>query len=223
MNLSSSKIRTCARNPLVTREQLQSCIQLDSITTYILQHHLWSTLPNALPTVVSSLPIFPSGISDITPELLSFMISANLNSPIKVTSFLFEQIGIGTGWSGLLYRLYNIRYSTTTTTECLPQCLVIKLSTAIWMGRVASVEPDFYWKLGPRISNIEIPKCYYTARNPHSPNKSLLLLEDLSLNYEPLGPKASLNDSTLFFLIASIASLHAEFYKHPLLREETFA
>jgi len=206
----------------VTREQLQSCIQLDSVTTYILQHHLWSTPADALRITVPVLPDFPNDISALTPELLSSMLSSNLNSPVKVTSFLFEQIGVGTGWNGLIYRLYQIQYSATNI-DCLPPCLVIKLSTGIWMERVASIETEFYLTLGPRISNVEIPKCYYIARHPHSPNESLLLLEDLSLNYEPLGSKHSLNDSTLFFLVASVASLHAEFFKHPLLEQETFA
>ncbi|CAF1443681.1 unnamed protein product [Rotaria sordida] len=43
------------------------------------------------------------------------------------------------------------------------------------------------------------------------------------MNYDPLDSKESLKDSTLFFLIASIASLHAEFFNHPLLRQEMFA
>jgi hypothetical protein len=171
---------------------------------------------------MSVLPDFPKEISDLTPELLSSMLSTNFNSPVKVTSFMFEQIGEGKGWNGRLYRLYHIQYAIPTTDD-LPDCLIIKLSTGFWMERVASIEPEFYLKLGPRISNIKIPKCYYTVRHPQSPHESLLLLEDLSLNYEPLGDKYSLDDSKLFFLIASIASLHAEFFKHPLLQQETFS
>ncbi|CAF2730552.1 unnamed protein product [Rotaria sp. Silwood2] len=41
LNLSSTAIRSCARSSSVTYEQLQSCTQLDSITSYIIQHHLW--------------------------------------------------------------------------------------------------------------------------------------------------------------------------------------
>jgi hypothetical protein len=176
---------------------------------------------NALPTAMLGLSVFPRDIADLTPELLSYMLSENSSSSIKVISFMFEQIGIGKGWCGPLFRLYDIQYSSDST-DCSLQCMVLKLSTGIWMGRVASIEPEFYFKLGPLISNVEIPKCFYAARHPHSPNESLLLLEDLSLNYEPFGSKYSLEDSTVFFLIASIASLHAEFFKHPMLRQETF-
>ncbi|CAF1082625.1 unnamed protein product [Rotaria sp. Silwood1] len=218
MNLSSSTIRACARNPSVTREKLQLCIQLDNITTYIIQHQLWSTRVNTMP----ALSVFPNEITDLTLELLSTMLSAYSSSSVKVNSFMFEQIGVGKGWNGSIYRLYDIQYSSDST-DYLPPSMVLKLSTGIWLQRVASIEPEFYLKLGPRISNIEIPKCYYVARHPHSSNESLLLLEDLSMNCDPLDSKGSLKDSTLFFLIASIASLHAEFFNHPLLRQEMFA
>ncbi|CAF2482490.1 unnamed protein product [Rotaria sp. Silwood2] len=218
MNLSSSIIRACARNTSTTFEQLNLCIQLDKITTYIIQHQLWSTRS----TMISALPVFPNDITELTPELLSFMLSAYSNSSIQVNSFMFEQIGVGKGWNGSLYRLYDIQYSPDSN-DCLPSSLILKLSTGVWAGRVASIEPEFYAKLGPRVSNIDIPKCYYVARHPNSPKESLLLLEDLSIEYDPLGSKESLADSTLFLLIASIASVHAEFFNHPLLRQEMFA
>ncbi|CAF3883447.1 unnamed protein product, partial [Rotaria sordida] len=135
---------------------------------------------------------------------------------------MYEQIGLGKGWNASVYRLYDIQYSSDSM-DCLPSSMVLKLSTGIWLQRVASIEPEFYLKLGPRISNIEIPKCYYATRHPYSPNESLLLLEDLSVNYDSLGPQESLEDSTLFLLIASIACLHAEFFNHPLLRQEMFS
>ncbi|CAF1009729.1 unnamed protein product [Didymodactylos carnosus] len=122
MNLSSSTIRACARNPSITREQLQSCTQLYSITTYILQHHLWSAFANTLLTAMPFLPVFPSEITDLTPEILSYMLSASVSSSTKVISFMFEQIGVDKGWNGALYRLYDIQYSADTT-DCLPQCM----------------------------------------------------------------------------------------------------
>ncbi|CAF1138543.1 unnamed protein product [Rotaria sp. Silwood1] len=218
LNISSRTIRACARNTFATRDQLHACIQLDKITTYIIQHQLWSTKP----TIMSAPSVFPNGITDLTPEILSSMLSTYSISSVKVNSFRFEQIGVGTGWNGSLYRLNDIQYSPDST-SCLPSSVILKLSTGIWLQRVASIEPDFYSKLAPRISNIEIPKCYYVARHPHSPNESMLLLEDLSIDYDPLGPKESLKDSTIFLLIATIASLHAEFFNHPLLQQDTFA
>ena len=222
MNLSSGNIRKCARQPLVTREQLEPCVQIDSVTSYILKHRLWSTYVDPSCTRVLTLPDFPKTISDLTPALLSSMLSTNSNSPVEVISFMFERIGEGVGWSGFLYRLYQIQYSTSTR-DNLPERLIIKLSTGIWMGHHATIEPEFYLTFGSCISNIEIPKCYYMARSPHSSIESLLLLEDLSLHYKPLPGKRSLTDSTLFFLIASVASFHAEFFQHPLLQQETYA
>jgi hypothetical protein len=222
MNLSSTTIRACARSTFSTRDQLLSCIQLDSVTTYIIQHHLWSTQLDARPTTVSTLSILPKEITDLKPELLSHMLCAYSNSSVKVVSFMAEQIGVGRGWNGSVYRLYNIQYSSDSK-DYPPSSMILKLSTGIWQHRVASIEPEFYLKLGPRISNIEIPKLYYVARHPHSPNESLLLLEDLSTNYDPLGRQESLEDSTIFLLIVSIASLHAEFFNYPLLRQEMFA
>jgi hypothetical protein len=171
--------------------------------------------------MVPALSVFPNEITDLTPELLSYMLCAYSNSSVKVISFMHKQIGVGTGWNGSLYRLYDIQYSPDST-DYSPASMVLKLSTGTWLQRVASIESDFYLKFGPRISNIEIPKSYYVARHPHSSNESLLLLEDLSINYEPLGSKESLTDSTLFLLIASIASLHAEFFQHPMLQQEMF-
>ncbi|CAF1319494.1 unnamed protein product [Rotaria sordida] len=111
MNLSSSTIRACARNTFTTREQLHSCIQLDKITNYIIQHQLWSTQSTKMPV----LPTFPNEIIDLTPELLSYMLSAYTSSSIKVNSFMFEPIGVGKGWNGSLYRLYDIQYSSDNT------------------------------------------------------------------------------------------------------------
>ena len=221
-NLSSSTIRTCAHDTSVTCEQLQSCIQLDNITTYILQHNLWSTCLHPSTTTMSTLSVFPDEIADLTPELLSSMLFAYSKSSVKVNSFMFEQIGIGKGWDGSIYRLHNIQYSSVST-DCPPPSLVLKLSNGVWLERVASIEPDFYLKFAPRISNIEIPQCHYVARHPRSPNKSILLFEDLSISCVPLCAKESLKDSTLFFLIASIASLHAEFFNHPSLQQDMFA
>src|SRR5689334_7879873 len=109
MNLSSSTIRACASNPSTTREQLHVCIQLDNVTTYIIQHQLWNTRLGARPTMVSNISIFPKEITDLTPELLSYMLCAYSSSSVKVISFMFEQIGVGKGWNGSIYRLYNIQ------------------------------------------------------------------------------------------------------------------
>jgi hypothetical protein len=188
----------------------------------ILQHHLWKTLVDTLPTAIPVLFKFPKEITDVTPKILSCMLSAYSNASITVISFKFKQIGIGRGWGGCLYRFYNIQYSPDSS-GCQPQSVVLKLSNGIWQELGASAEPEFYLKPGPHISNIKIPKCYYIARSPYSSIESLLLLEDLSIVYESLGSKHTLEDSTLFSLIASIASIHAEFFEHPLLREEAFA
>ena len=222
MNLSSSNIRKCARHPQVTWNQLQSCVQIDRVTTYILEHRLWSAPLDSLRSTVLTLSNFPKHISDLTPELLSSMLSTNSTSPVKVISFMVEYTGSGDGWSGRLYRLYQIQYAHLTRDE-LPERLIIKLSTGIWMGHEATIEPEFYLTFGSRVSNVEIPKCYYIARNPHSPVQSVLLLEDLSFNYQPLDDKHSLTDSNLFFLVASVASLHAEFFNHPLLHQQTYS
>jgi len=222
MNLSSSNIRAIARNPSVTHDQLQLSTQLDHITKYIFQHHLWRILPDPLSMAVPVLSDFPNEITDVTPKVLSYMLSEYSNAFVKVISFDSERIGIGKGWGGPLYRFYNIQYSPDSS-NYPAESLVLKLSYGIWDGIVASIEPEFYLNLGPRISNIEIPKYYYIAHHPSSSIKSLLLLEDLSINYDPLGSADFLEDSTVFSAITSIASLHAEFFKHPLLRQEAFA
>lgn len=222
MNLSSSMIRACARNIVATREQLHSCIQIDSVTKYIIQHHLWNTQLDSCPTTVPVLSTFPNEITDLTPELLSYMLCAYSNLSVKVNSFMFEQIGVGLGWNGSVYRLYDIQYSSDSI-DCLPSSMVLKLSNGTWLQRIASVEPEFYLKLAPHISTIEIPKLYYTSCHSYNSIKSLLLLEDLSINYQPLDSKKSLTDSTIFFLIVSIACLHAEFFKHPMLQQEMFS
>ncbi len=222
MNLSSSNIRTIARNPSVTYAQLQLSTQIDSITKYIFQHDLWKTFSDVLSISVPVLSDFPNEITDVTPEILSYMLSVYSNAMVKVISFDFKRIGLFRGWGGPIYRFYNIQYSPDSSNYPAER-LILKLSDGIWNGTVAAIEPEFYLKLGPRISNIEIPKCYYTVRHPSSSIKSLLLLEDLSINYNPLGSEDSLEDSTIFSLITSIARLHAEFFKHPLLRQEAFA
>jgi len=222
MNLSSSNIRTLARNPSLTYDQLQLSTQLDNITKYIFQHDLWKTFPDALSISVPVLSNFPNEITDVTPKILSYMLSEYSNAFVKIISFDSKRIGIGKGWGGPIYRFYNIQYSPDSS-NYPAESLVLKQSNGIWNGIVASIEPEFYLKLGPRISNIVIPKYYYIARHPFSSIKSLLLLEDLSINYDPLGPADVSKDSTVFSLITSIASLHAEFFKHPLLRQEAFA
>jgi hypothetical protein len=219
MNLSSSNIRATARNPSVTYDQLQLSTQNDHITKYIFQHELWRTLPDVPVLVLSD---FPHTITDVTPRTLSYMLSVYSNAFVKVIYFDFERIGIGKGWGGFVYRFYNIRYSSDSSNQPA-KSLVLKLSNGFWNGIVASIEPEFYLKFKPRIANIEIPKCYYAARHPSSSIKSLLLFEDLTINYDPLGPNYSLEDSTVFSLITLIATLHAEFFKHPLLRQEAFA
>lgn len=218
MNLSSSSIRACACNSSCTYEQLQACVQLEKVTNYIIQHQLW----NPKTVMIETLTNFPTNITDITSDTLSHMFSTYSNSSVKVKSFLSKQIGIGQGWNGLVYRLYNIEYSSDTTKN-LPLSVVVKISSGIWLARIAAVEPEFYVQLKPQISNIEIPECYYAARHPSSSNKSLLLLEDLSVNYDRIGSKQSFSDSKMFLLVASIASLHAEFFNHPWLKRHIFA
>lgn len=220
LNLSSSQIRKCAQNPTVTWNQLQSGVGLDKITTYILEHHLWnmdSEVSCNVETVV--LSEFPEQIRKFTPELLSSMLYNHWKSPIKILSFKYERIGQGKGWSGALYRLFHIQYDDSIAMD-LPSSLVLKICSGIWMNHEATVEPDFYFTFESRISNIKIPKCYLTIRHSQDARKSLLLLEDLSLNYRSLGRKGSIDKSTALFLVKSIACLHAEFFKHPMLNQK---
>ncbi len=221
LDLSSTAIRACSRNESVTHQQLQLCTQLDSTAAYILQHHLWCVREDALPVDLLSVLMCFHQIDDLTPELLSQMLSSSSDISVKVVSFLTKRIGIGKGWGGLVYRLYNIQYSAASN-DNMPQSMVLKLSTGIWNGRVASIEPDFYLNLAPRISHVEIPRCYYAARLSDTPTKTLLLLEDLSLTCEMLGLRQLLDDSTVYSLIATIATLHAEFFEHPLLLNRAF-
>lgn len=132
------------------------------------------------------------------------MLSNHWNSLVKVLSFRFERIGQGKGWSGLVYRLYDIEYENSAIDADLPSSLVLKLSSGIWMGHEATVEPEFYLTFEPRISNIKIPKCYFKVRHPQSACKSLLLLQDLSLNYRSLGSKNSIDKSTVLFLFVRL-------------------
>ena len=221
LDLSSTVIRACSRNDTVTHEQLQLCTQIDSTATYILQHHLWCTREDALSVDLLSIPMLSHQIDDLTPELLSQMLSKSSNILVKVISFLMERIGVGKGWGGPIYRLHNIQYSSASNGN-VPQSMVLKLSTGIWNGRVASIEPDFYLNLAPRISHVEIPQCYYVARHSDTPNKTLLLLEDLSLTCKMLDQKQMLDDSIVYFLITTVATLHAEFFEHPLLLKKAF-
>ena len=75
-------------------------------------------------------------------------------------------------------------------------------------------------KLAPRISHLEVPRCYYAARHSLTSNNTVLLLEDLSLTCDVLVRSSSIEDSTIFSLIKTIASMHAEFYEHPMLQYE---
>lgn len=218
MNLSSSNIRTYACKPSITYEQLQLTTQLDSITNYIFQHHLWRIFFNDLSITIPILPVFPRKITDITPKVLSTMFSSYSKRSVNVISFDSKQIGIGKGWSGRLYQFYNIQY-TYDNIDNLPKSIILKLSNGIWNNIIASIEPEFYLNIAPRISNIKIPKYYYLGRHPYSSRESLLLLEDLSINYTSID---SLKDSTIFSIISSIATLHAEFYKHLLFKQDTF-
>lgn len=167
------------------------------------------------------MPVFSRRIDDLTPELLSQMLSKSSNVSVQVISFMVERIGQGKGWGGPLYRLYNIQYSPDPNNS-LPQSMVLKLSTGIWNGRIASTEPDFYLNLTPRISHVKVPRFYYAARLSDDSNQTLLLLEDLSLTWETLGQKKSLDDSTIFSLMATIATLHAEFFERSLLLSKAF-
>jgi hypothetical protein len=215
MNLSSSNIRATARNPSVTYDQLQLSTQIDHITKYIFQHDLWRSLPDTSVPVLSN---FPETITNVTPKTLSHILSVHSNASVNVISFDIERIGIGKGWGGSVHRLYNIRYSSDSN-DRPAESMVLKLSEGFWNGIVAQIEPEFYLKLKPRISNIKIPKCYYLAHHPSSPQKSVMLLEDLTINYDPLGSE----DSTIFSLVTLIATLHAEFFRHPLLKQESFS
>lgn len=127
MNLSSSQIRKCARNLLST------CVQLDKVTAYIIEHHLWNVHDETSCNILmSTLSEFPKQINQFTPKLFSSMLSTYYNSLVQVLSFQFERIGQGKGWSGRLYRLYDIRYEDSLAID-LPTSLVLKLSSGIWM------------------------------------------------------------------------------------------
>jgi hypothetical protein len=167
------------------------------------------------------MPVFSYRIDDLTPELLSQMLSRSSDVSVKVISFMEQRIGQGKGWGGPLHRLYNIRYSSNPS-DSLPQSLVLKLSTGIWNGRVASTEPDFYLNLAPLISHVEVPRFYYATRRSSDSKQTLLLLEDLSMTCETLGHKQGLDDSTVFSLVATIATLHAEFFECSLLLSKAF-
>ncbi|CAF4939008.1 unnamed protein product [Rotaria sp. Silwood1] len=151
LNLSSTAIRTCAQSSSVTYEQLQSFTQLDSITSYILQHHLWGAQANVSSLIVSSLTVCPRDITELTSEILSQMLCSLSTRSIKVTSFMSKRIGIGRGWGGPLYHLYNIQYLPVVTDISLPNDMVLKLSTGIWNGIAASIEAEFYVKLAPHL------------------------------------------------------------------------
>ncbi|UJR16814.1 hypothetical protein I4U23_003713 [Adineta vaga] len=167
------------------------------------------------------LPVFSHVIDDLTPESLSQMLSKSSNVPAQVISYMTERIGEGKGWGGPIYRLHNIQYLSPLDSN-LPQSIVLKLSTGTWNGRIASIEPEFYLNLAPHISHVQIPRFYYAARNADNSNETLLLLEDLSINYKTLGHAHQINDTTLYSLTATIATLHAEFFERPLLLSNAF-
>ncbi len=221
LNLSSTAIRNCSHNPSVTYEQLQLCTQIESITSYILQHHLWNANTSGLPSAISSHSVRPYEIADFTPELLSQLLFTRSNDSIRVISLQKEQAGIGLGWGGPIYRLYNIQYSTANA-ENLPRSMILKLSTGNWNSELATMEADFYLKLASRISHVEIPRCYYAARYSHTSQETVLLLEDLTLSTRHLYQQKIIEDSTIFSLITMIASLHAEFFEHPMLKQKEF-
>ncbi|CAF0959312.1 unnamed protein product [Adineta ricciae] len=222
LNLSSTAIRRCASEASVTHEQLQLCTHLDNITSYILRHHLWCSRKDAMPLDVSSAPVFSYKIEDLTPESLSEMVSKSSNVPVEIVSYESERIGEGKGWGGPIYRLFNIQYSSVLDNS-LPSSMILKLSTGIWNGHVASSEPEFYLNLAPRISHIQVPRFYYAARSADNPNASLLLLEDLSMTHKAIVQRLRFDDRTLCLLVATIATLHAEFFEHPILLTDAFA
>lgn len=151
MNLSSGSIRACAREGMVTREQLQSYVQLDKVTDYILEHQLWSTKIPMVPSLLS----FPTDITNVTQELLSNTLSTYSNLPVTVDSFESQRIGVGKGWSGSVYHLSDIRYSGDNV-DSLPSSMILKISAGLWLERTAANEADFYVKLGRQIWNIGI-------------------------------------------------------------------
>lgn len=146
--------------------------------------------------MVPILSTFPDKSDTITHKLLSYMFSVYSNTSVNVTSFELRQV------------IY------------LPSNVVLKLLHA--GGYLATIEQKFYLSFEPRISNVKISKWYYVAQHPHILERGLMLFEDLNIHYDSLESINSVEDSTLFFVIASIASVHAEFYEHPLLQQNAF-
>lgn len=206
MNHSSSVIRACARN---------------SATEYILKHHLWRTSANTVPVIGPDLFDRILNDTNVTLKYLSHMLSVYSNESVHVTSFQQQQIGIGTGFASIVNRFYDVRYSSNSP-DHLPTSMVLKIPHRYTKRRTAHFEHKFYLNIASRIGNVNIPKWYYVAGNSDADGTRLLLLEDLSVKYQSFAPTEWMRDSTFYAVVTAIASLHAEFFQHPMLGEELF-
>lgn len=223
LNLSSTAIRSVAHESSTNRqERIHANTQIDQVALYIISRSLWNTRIHMLPVAILADEVFPQTIDRLSNELLCKMLSEFIGEDGKVASFMSKRIGVGKGWGGTVHRLYEIEYSSGLT-AIAPRSLIFKISTGIWNNDVVTSEPEFYDQLRHRISHMEMPECYYTARSLTDKKQSILLLEDLNETCSAVNFRKIEDERYLLPIVAAVASLHAEFFKQPMLKSENFA
>lgn len=158
-------------------------------------------------------------VEDITPAWLTSVLSKPyLKEREQVIECTANQIAIGEGFSGRLYRL------CLTFRTRKPSTLIAKLATDYApikqaMGpQTLYREARFYKEIAPHV-DIDIPEVYYSA---YGDNKLVILMEDLGdIGLGSAGLSASVKETRHAF--AAIARFHTMWWNHDITKEDWLA
>jgi len=222
MEISSTAIRkACHIEDLTARmTACQKLVGIESVVKYMTENQLWMTAEQ-LALINSSEIEPPSKLAEITAEFLTkvFHEKQVLSLNDSVVSFEKKLIGHKEGYSGFIYRIYNIEYAVKedpqmTGVKYKPSSVVAKFASGI-SRRWIETEISFFREVGPMTLTPHVPFCYYASILSNG-GRSLILMEDL--HWAKTMPfDGGLPRDLIMKVVDCMAEFHAGYWATPKL------
>jgi hypothetical protein len=160
----------------------------------------------------------PFRLADITAEFLTKVFHEKNVLSVNDTVLSFEKrlIGLKQGYSGVIYRLFDIKYTVTDDTDhrmtgvkYRPSSVIAKFASGISLQWIET-EISFYREVAPGLLNPHVPFCYYTSILGNG-SRSFILMEDLSWATTKHFDEGLPRDLILK-VVDCMAEFHAEFW-----------
>lgn len=199
----------------------QKLIGIDSVVKYLTENRLWMSAEQ-LNLINSSEIESPTRLAEINAEFLTkvFHEKEIISLNDSVVKFEKKLIGQKEGYSGFIYRVFNIEYSLNEDDQ---QVTGVKHKPASVIGKFASgisrrwieTEVMFFREVSPLTLMPHVPFCYYAAILGGG-GRSFILMEDLhwakTMRFDEGLPR-----DMILKVVDCMAEFHAEYWATPKL------